>query len=80
LFLTASFFKLGFKATQTIFNCGPDQRWKLLPVKNNIFLLQSVSNESYYLGVNNEKGGSQITMTQELDKARWIIEGYHPAR
>ena len=57
---------MGFKATQTIFNCGPDQRWKILHVKDNVFLLQSISNESYYLGVNNEKGGSQVIMTQEI--------------
>lgn len=55
---------MGFKATQTIFNCGPDQRWKLRQVKDNIFLLQTVSNDNYYLGVNNDKGGSIITMTQ----------------
>lgn len=77
--MTASFSKMGFKATQTIFNCGPDQRWRLRPVKDNIFLLQSVSNDSYCLGVNNDKGGSLITMTQETDKAKWIIEGYCPA-
>jgi hypothetical protein len=79
LFLTATFSKFGFKLTQTIFNCGPDQRWKLIRVKQNIFLLQSISNENYYLGANNDKGGSTVTMTQELEKIKWIIEGYYPA-
>lgn len=77
--MTATFSKLGFKLTQSIFNCGPDQRWKLIRVKQNIFLLQSISNENYYLGVNNDKGGSTVTMTQELEKIKWIIEGYYPA-
>jgi len=42
-------------------------------------LLQSISNENYYLGVNNDKGGSTVTMIQELEKIKWIIEGYYPA-
>lgn len=63
--LTACFSKGGFKVIQTVFNCGPDQRWLLIPVKDNIFVIQSVSNNNYFLGVNSDKGGSSATMTQD---------------
>lgn len=46
-----------------MFNYGPDQRWRLIPAKEGKFLLQSVSNEHYYLGIQSDKGGSMLTMT-----------------
>jgi hypothetical protein len=70
---------MGFKATQALFNCAPDQRWRLLPTKDGKFLIQSASNDHYFLGVQNEKGGSLITMTHEQEKAKWVIDGYSPA-
>lgn len=36
-------------------------------------------NTDYYLSVSNdEKGGSQIILSQQFEKSNWIIEGHIP--
>ena len=77
--LTASYTKSISKVIQSIYNSNADQKWFLVNLNNNIFLIQSVSNPSYYLGVINDKGGSPIYLLQDKMKARWIFEGYFPA-
>lgn len=73
--LTAVFSKGSIKVIQTLFNCSPDQRWRLLPAegKQNVFIIQSVSNGEYYLGRTNEKGGSLVTLIQDRLKSGWTI-------
>ena len=77
--LTASYTKSISKVIQSIYNSNAGQKWFLVNLNNNIFLIQSVSNPSYYLGVINDKGGSPIYLLQDKMKARWIFEGYFPA-
>jgi hypothetical protein len=71
--LTAVFTKLAFKVIQSIYNCSADQRWLLIKIGDNTFLIQCVSNNAYYLGITNDKGGSQVNIIQDRLKSRWII-------
>lgn len=73
LHLTASYSKGISKVVQSIYNSHGDQKWNLLNVSHNIFLIQSVSNPSHYLGVINDKAGSPIYLLQDRMKARWIF-------
>ncbi len=61
---------------QEAYSFSPDQRWLMVQVKDNVFLIQSVANKEYYLGPANERGGSSATMVNDKTKCLWMIDGF----
>ena len=78
LYLTVYHSKNVLKVTQKLYDYNPEQRWRFIHIIEATYAIQSISNPAFYLSVNSEKGGSEVILSQIMEKSHWIVEGKLP--